>query len=41
MTVSANVYLGDRFVATLTNLSGDYNLLSFEESYLDDSDRPT
>ena len=36
MPGALGVWLADRRIGTLTNLSGDYNLFSFEETYLDD-----
>src|SRR5579875_2423381 len=35
-----HVTLGERLVGTLTNLGGDYNLFAFDDSYIDDGNRP-
>ena len=40
MPEALGVWLQSRRVGTITNLSGDYNLFSFEEEYLEDETRP-
>jgi serine/threonine-protein kinase HipA len=40
MPGALGVSLGSQRVGTITNLSGDYNLFSFDEEYLEDERRP-
>ncbi|GAC1402754.1 MAG: HipA domain-containing protein [Candidatus Velthaea sp.] len=40
MAFALEVLLAGRQVGTLTNLGGDYNLFSFDDSYLEDEQRP-
>src|SRR5271170_3443620 len=40
MPQSLSVSLQSRRIGTLTNLSGDYNIFSFDEEYLEDDQRP-
>jgi len=40
MADALGVWLQSRRIGTLTHLSGDYNLFSFEEDYLEDERRP-
>src|SRR5271156_1543838 len=35
------VFLGDRVVGTITNLTSDHNAFTFDSEYFDDPDRPT
>ena len=36
-----DIFLYDQPIATLTHLPGDKNLLSFNQEYIDDPQRPT
>ena len=36
-----DVFLGDKLVGTITNLTSDHNVFTFDESYAADEDRPT
>ncbi len=40
MPGALQVFLGDTRVGTFTNLTGDYNLFSFDQAYVDDPQRP-